>query len=91
MIFTLNNHEYETKPIDFKAMVKLEQMGFDMDSIGQKTMSSISILVAYHIDKSTNKAIELIQEHLDNGGDIDELAKVLEDFGNSDFFQQMQK
>ena len=93
MTITINGKNYETKEFDFAALVKIEDCGVTLEDLTsiKKPLNLIVALVAWITNKSKNDAIKEINDHLENGGSLEDLTKVAEDIKNSDFFQKAMK
>lgn len=82
----INNTTVNIKPINFEAICALEDLGFDVQTIGNKTFSSIRCAVAFHMDITVENASKVIEEHILNGGKLADFAPFLESITKSDFF-----
>ena len=82
----INNTTVNIKPINFEAICALEDLGFDVQTIGSKTFSSIRCSVAYHMDITVPEASKMIEEHIINGGKLADFLPFLEAITKSDFF-----
>ena len=93
MKYKINGKEYESKKFDFEALVKLEECGVTMQDFKKvtKPLTLITGLVAWIADLSKEEAIQEINEHIQNGGNISDCAKILESIKESDFFQKAMK
>ena len=87
----INNTTVNIKPIDFEAICALEDLGFDVQTIGRKTFSSIRYAVAYHMDISVTEASTVIEKHITNGGKLADFVPFLESITKSDFFIALTK
>lgn len=87
----INSKEYKVPEINFGTMCDLEDLGVDITTIQNKSMTFIRGLVALTIGCDTNKASKEISEHLMNGGSVDDFVALIEAVTNSDFFQKMTK
>lgn len=85
----INNKIVIIKPIDFEAICKLEDLGFDVTKVGSKTFSSLRSSVAFHMGITLQEASSEIEEHIKNGGKVEEFAPLLEAITESDFFQNL--
>jgi hypothetical protein len=85
----INNKIVIIKDIDFSAICELEDLGLDVMKVGNKAFSSLRAAVAFHLGISLTEASQEIENHVKNGGKIDELAPLLEIIIQSDFFQNL--
>lgn len=87
----VNGKEIAIKKIDFNAVCELEDLGFNITNIKDKTFSTIRALVAFNMGIDVVKASAEIEEHLKNGGTITDLTPMIEAVADSDFFQSLTK
>lgn len=88
-MFKINGKEYKSKTFDFNLMCDLEDAGLSMEDIAAKPMSMIRKYFAMCAGKSVDYAGKQIQEHIVNGGTLDDFVTVMqEEIKNSDFFQK---
>lgn len=85
----INNKSIAIKPIDFGAICDLEELGFDLSNVTNKTFSSIRCAVAYHMDMPITEVNAEIENHIKNGGVISDFLPFLEAITESDFFQSL--
>ena len=92
---TINGKEYELKKIDFKALVKLEKLGLTIpviSNIEDNYWGALSVLMAYIMgDKNTDRADVEIEQHIENGGSLDDFTQLFEMLTKSDFFMNLSK
>jgi len=79
------------KPIDFNAVCELEDLGFSVSGLKDKTFSSIRALVAFNMNLNILDASDFIQNHLKNGGKISDFSPLITHIAESDFFQSLSK
>ena len=90
MLFKLNNKEYETKEINFRELLKMEKCGVDILTLGKsQTFNQAICMISYITGLSKDKAIEEVDEHLANGGNIEDVFKCFEVLTESDFFNKV--
>ena len=87
----INGKEYEIPTINFKAIVKLEQLGVNFQDIETQSMTFINGLVALTVGCSADKASDIIEQHVSNGGAFEDLLSLIEAVQSSDFFQNLSK
>lgn len=88
---TINSKEYKVPTFDFGAICDLESLGINFVDVESKSFNFIRGLVALTIGCGIEKANKEINEHLMNGGAIDDFIPLLEAVTKSDFFQQLTK
>lgn len=87
--FEINNKKVVAKDFDFNMMADIEEMGMDMDKVFKSPTSSCRAYLAVCLGITKEEAGLEIQEHLKNGGDLQELAVAFANaINNSDFFHQ---
>lgn len=90
--FILNGKEYEiNEKVDFGTICDMEEADVDLLSLGsgKKTFSQIRNLIAYFTGLTKEEANKEIEEHLSNGGQLDQVADLINVIAESDFFQKM--
>lgn len=90
--FILNGKEYEiNEKVDFGTICELEEAGVELFALGkgEKTFSQIRNLIAYFTGLTKEEANEEIEEHLLNGGSLDQVSELIGLIAESDFFQKM--
>lgn len=88
--FEVNGKQYKGKEFDFNLVCDLEDMGIQMEEMGQKTMSVIRGYFGACSGLGREAAGVELQEHIISGGDFAELLKVMSDEMNrSDFFRSL--
>lgn len=93
-IFTLNNKEYEVDTkIDFGAICEMEEYGVDLMALAnsKQTFSQMRNITAYFTKLDLDEATEEINQHILNGGSINDLIVLFNIIAESDFFQKMGK
>jgi hypothetical protein len=90
--FEINGKEYSGKPFDFNLVCDLEDMGVSVESMEEKPMSMVRGYIALCMGKRRADAGLEIQEHILNGGTMDDATKVMqEEMEQSDFFRNLNK
>lgn len=88
----INGQEYKVPELTFNEVCRLEERGIyllNMDPKDRKIASMLRGFVAWITDTSPEEASEILQEHIMNGGRIDDIATaVSEAFEESGFFGQ---
>lgn len=88
--FEVNRKQYKGKEFDFNLVCDLEDMGIQMEEMGQKTMSVIRAYFGACSGLGREAAGAELQAHVISGGDFAELLKVMSDEMNrSDFFHSL--
>lgn len=92
---TINGKNYELKKIDFKALVKLEKLGFNIktiDNIEENYWGALASLTAFIMnDANTDRAVNEIEAHIEKGGSLDDFAPLFDMIKDSDFFRRLSK
>ena len=87
---TINGVTYVAKPIDFNMLCDLEDLGVNISSMGNNTMSTARVYFALCSGLDKVSAGNELQKHIVNGGDFNELVTaMLKEMDESDFFQAM--
>lgn len=90
MIYKLNNKEYETKEITFGELVKIEKAGVDIMTLGKSnTFSQAVAMISYITGLSKDKVMKECDEHLNNGGDFEDIFQCFNCLTESDFFNKV--
>lgn len=88
--FTVNGMTYEAKPFDFNLACDLDEMGVSIAEIQKKPMSVVRSYLALCMGADKDAAGEQIEQHIMNGGDLDELLDAMTyEINESGFFQKM--
>lgn len=89
---TINGHIYPTKEITFNTVCRFEEMGIPMAEIEEKSIMFIRAYAAMCMGKKADQAGEEIENHIINGGSMDDIAEVLKEaVEESGFFQALSK
>lgn len=90
--FTVNNVTYTAKPFDFGMICDLETMGVSLSDADKKGMSFIRGYFAVCADMDKEDAALEIQNHLVNGGSLDDISNAMaKEMNESDFFRAIAK
>ena len=90
MLFKLNNKEYETKELNFREILKMEKCGVDIMTLGKSnTFNQAVCMISYITGLSKDKVTNEIDEHLENGGTIEDIFKCFEVLTESNFFNKV--
>lgn len=90
--FNLNGKVYQAKEIDFNMICDLEERGISLEQIEDKPMSMIRHYIALCIGANKEVAGKEIESHLINGGDLSDIASVMNGaMEDSGFFQALNK
>lgn len=88
----VNKRKYTAKEFDFNFLCELSESGIDIQDMRKKIMPSLRVYVAYCMGVDTDIAGEEINQHIINGGTIEDIANVFsEKAENSDFFQAIDR
>ena len=88
--FTVNNVSYVAKPFDFEMVCELEDLGVSFDRIDKIPLSLIRAYFAICANVSKEQAALLIQNHMMNGGKLDDITEPMaKEMSDSDFFRAM--
>ena len=88
--FTVNKVVYTARPFDFDMVCELEDMGVTFERIDKMPMSLIRAYFAVCAGVSKEQAAELIQNHLINGGKLEDITEPMSnEMNNSDFFRAL--
>lgn len=89
--FKLNGKEVTAKEFDFNLMCEMEELGFDIDDFGNKPSVAFRGYIALCKNCSVKKAGQEINNHIINGGNLEELIKIMmNNLTNSNFFLALQ-
>lgn len=90
--FTINNRVVQAKEIDFNFVCMLEVEGIELAKMGKSFMNIIKVYVAYCMGVDADVAGNEINQHMLNGGNLNELTEVLsKKMDESDFFHALSK
>ena len=89
MIFNLNGKEYETKEVTFGEVIKMERCGVNFNAIDSKSFTQALAMIVYITKLSIDKVQREIDEHLEKGGNIEDIFKCFEVLTESDFFKKV--
>lgn len=88
----INGKEYKNVPITFNTFCKLEDMGVDVANIDSKLFTSARAYAGLCMKKPAAYVGNEIEQHIINGGTINEIIEVFaKELEKSDFFQAMAK
>lgn len=86
--FTINGNKYEAREFDFDMVCDFDELGLDLDSMFRKQMASIRVYFSICAGISKEQAGKELNEHIMNGGKLNELIEVFKDsVMKSDFFR----
>ncbi len=90
--FKINGKEYKAKAFDFNLMCDIEDMGLAISDMGKKNMSLVRAYFSLCTGNGKEFSGKEIEQHIINGGSIDELVSVMnEEMEKSDFFRSLNK
>jgi hypothetical protein len=88
--FVVNKVSYVAKPFDFDMICELEDMGVTFERIDKMPMSLIRAYFAVCAGVPKEQAALLIQNHLINGGKLEDLTEPMaKEMNDSDFFRAL--
>lgn len=88
--FTVNGVTYTAKPFDFGMVCDLEGVGVSIANASKMSMSFIRGYFAVCADLDKDEAAALIQEHMMNGGTLDDISNAMaKEMNDSDFFRAL--
>ena len=88
----MNGVTYIAKPFDFDMVCELEDMGVTFERIDKMPMSLIRAYFAICADTDKAQAAALIQNHMINGGKLDDITEAMsKEMDSSDFFRALSK
>lgn len=90
--FTINNVVYTAKEFDFNTVCDLEESGVSLEEMQKKPTSAVRAYFALCTGGSIDDAGRELQEHIINGGTLNELTQAMvAEMNESDFFQALSK
>lgn len=91
-VFTVNGAEYKAKPFDFNLVCDLEDMGIQLEEMGNKKMSMTRAYFALCAGKGSGFAGKELNEHFVKGGKFEDVIEAMnKEMESSDFFQALSK
>lgn len=88
--FTVNNVTYTAKPFDFGMICDLESVGVSISDADKMGMSFIRGYFAICADMDKEEAAKQIQEHMINGGSLEDISNAMaKEMNDSDFFRAL--
>ena len=88
--FSVNKVTYTAKPFNFDMICELEDMGVTFERIDRMPMSLIRAYFAACANISKEQAADLIQNHLLNGGKLEDITEPMaKEMNDSDFFRAL--
>ena len=89
---SINGKVYQAREIDFNFVCLLEAEGIEMSKMGKSFMNIIKVYAAYCMGVDTETAGIEINQHLINGGNMEDLINVVsKKMDESDFFRAISK
>ncbi len=90
--FTINGRTYQAKEIDFNFVCLLEVEGIELAKMGKSFMNILKVYAAYCMDADSEYAGSEINQHIINGGKLDDLTEIVSaKMDESDFFRAISK
>lgn len=88
--FTVNGVTYNAKPFNFKMLVDLNKFGIKTTEIQKMDMALLNAYFAICAEVDEDEAAEIIEEHVINGGDFDDITtSMTKEMEESDFFRAL--
>lgn len=89
---TINGVAYPNREITFNDFCAFEDKGLDLQKMGEKPMNFIRAYVALLMNGSDEEAGLAINDHIANGGDIEDIMNAMsEAIEESGFFRPQQQ
>ena len=86
----VNGKEYVAKEFTFNLICDLEEMGYDMDSMGKRPMSMIRAYFSLCAGITEEVAGRELENHIIGGGNFADLSEVMQSqLEKSDFFRNL--
>ena len=86
----VNGKEYVAKEFTFNLVCDLEEMGYDMENMGNKPMSMVRAYFSLCAGVTEEVAGRELENHIVGGGNFSELSDVMnEQLEKSDFFRNI--
>lgn len=90
--FNLNGKIYSSKSFGFNFMCSLEKAKLPLDEIEKNPMRIIRLYISYCMGTDEETAGNEIEAHVENGGDLAEIADIMsEAMDESGFFRAISK
>ena len=86
---TICGKTYPLPKISYRTIVRLEDLGFEMNKVQEKPFKSYAALVALVADVDIDEASDIIDAHLEQGGTLNDLNPIMEHLVASDFFTNL--
>ena len=88
----INNKNYTIPELNFNTICTLEEMGISLTDMDKKILSTVRGFLALAMNGDYEKAGKEMEEHLENGGSLDEmLEEINKAVEESGFFQALNK
>ena len=88
----INGQTYPAKEITFNDFCTFEDLGVDIQSMEKKPLSFLRVYVALCMGSNLDDAGLAIQNHIANGGKVEDLLESMSDaIQNSGFFRTQQQ
>lgn len=91
---TINNKKYEVPELNFAHSKRMEQMGLPVEGLISRKyiFSAVSAFVAIVVPCDAEQADYLVEQHIEGGGDIEDIYKAYaEAVQESRFFRKLLK
>lgn len=88
----LNDKKLTVSEFSFNTMIELEDRGVSLTDLTEKPFKFIRALISLSMDCSTDEAGELLEAHIVNGGNLEDIIKVVaESIEQSGFINALQR
>lgn len=89
---TINGKKYDTPTLNFGAMCTLEAWGLSIGDLSSRPLGFLAGFVGLTIGEDLTGGQAAIDEHLENGGNLDDLTDALNKaVEQSGFFKQLEE
>ena len=90
IIFAINGKTYKAKEFDFNTVCDLEDMGISLETMQNKPLSMVRGYFALCTGRDKTYAGKEIEQHIINGGKMDEITEIMsQKMNDSDFFHSL--
>lgn len=91
-LLKINGKSYKAAEFDVNFICEMENLGIDLDEIGNKMFGTIRTYVALSMGVDVKTAGKEITEHMKNGGKLEDISEVMSQMmDDSGFFRTEQK
>lgn len=88
--FTVNGKTYVARPFNFFMVTRLSKLGIPIQKMGDMGEALINAYFAICADVDEEESARLIEKHIINGGDLDDITDAMaKEMNDSDFFREL--